>query len=89
MIDKAPGFLILVFRGGFRENQRRPFANVKPLLKYFTDARIELSKVTWPTRRQTARLTALVIVFSLVFAAILGGLDLVFSGLVQKVIVKG
>ena len=62
---------------------------MKPLLKYFADSRSELAKVTWPNRRQTARLTALVIAFSLVFAAILGGLDLGFSTLVQKVIVKG
>jgi preprotein translocase subunit SecE len=62
---------------------------MKPLIEYFTAARIELSKVTWPNRRQTIRLTGLVIVFSLVFAAFLGGLDSLFSALVQKIIVKG
>lgn len=62
---------------------------MKALIEYFRAARIELAKVTWPTRRQTARLTGLVIAFSLIFAAFLGGLDLGFSTLVQKVIVKG
>ena len=62
---------------------------MKPLVEYFTAARIELAKVTWPNRRQTVRLTTLVIAFSLIFAAVLGGLDLVFSTLVQKIIVKG
>ena len=62
---------------------------MKPLFEYFGAARTELAKVTWPTRRQTARLTALVIAFSVVFALILGGLDLAFSTLVQKIIVKG
>ena len=62
---------------------------MKPLIEYFTAARIELSKVTWPNRRQTIRLTGLVIVFSLAFAVFLGGLDSLFSTLVQKIIVKG
>jgi len=62
---------------------------MKPLVEYFTASRAELAKVTWPTRRQTARLTMLVIVFSLVMAAVLGSLDFLFSTLVQKVIVKG
>lgn len=62
---------------------------MKPLMEYFVASRAELTKVTWPTRRQTARLTLLVIVFSLVMAAILGSLDFVFTTIVQKVIVKG
>jgi preprotein translocase subunit SecE len=62
---------------------------VKSLIEYFKAARIELTKVTWPSRRATAKLTGLVIAFSLVFAAFLGGLDQVFSALVRNIIVKG
>ncbi len=62
---------------------------MKPLVEYFKASRVELLKVTWPTRRATIKLTLTVIVFSLIFAAILGGLDAVFTGIVQKVIVKG
>lgn len=62
---------------------------MKPLLNYFAASRAELAKVVWPNRRQTMRLTALVIGFSLVFALILGGLDWVFSTLLQKLILKG
>jgi len=62
---------------------------VKPLIEYLAASRVELSKVTWPNRRATVRLTFQVIVFSLMFAAILGALDLLFTTLVQKVIVKG
>jgi preprotein translocase subunit SecE len=62
---------------------------MKPLVEYFAASRAELAKVTWPTRRQAVRLTMLVIVFSLVMAAILGALDWVFLNLVQKIIVKG
>jgi preprotein translocase subunit SecE len=62
---------------------------MKPLLNYFAASRSELAKVTWPTRRQTIRLTILVVIFSLVFAAVLGSLDYLFGTLVQKIIVKG
>jgi preprotein translocase subunit SecE len=62
---------------------------VKPLVEYFAASRAELAKVTWPNRRQTARLTLLVVAFSIVMAGVLGALDVGFSTLVQKVIVKG
>lgn len=62
---------------------------VKPLIEYFKASRVELTKVTWPSRRNTVKLTFTVIAFSIAFALLLGGLDTVFTGLVQKVIVKG
>lgn len=55
-------------------------------MNYFSASRAELAKVTWPTRRQTVRLTITVVIFSLVFAALLGALDFSFSNLVQFVI---
>lgn len=62
---------------------------MKPLLAYFAASRAELAKVTWPTRQQTIRLTIIVVIFSIVMAALLGVLDFLFSTLVQKIIVKG
>jgi preprotein translocase SecE subunit len=58
-------------------------------MNYLSASRAELAKVTWPTRRQTIRLTIMVVGFSLVMAAILGSLDVAFSALVQKLIIKG
>ena len=62
---------------------------MKPLLNYLVAARAELAKVTWPSRRQTAKLTVLVIVFSLAFALLLGALDFGFQFIIQKLIIKG
>ena len=62
---------------------------MKPLVEYLKASRVELTKVTWPNRRTTAKWTLTVIVFSIIFAVILGALDAVFSGIVQKIIVKG
>lgn len=61
---------------------------MKPFFNYLTASRQELAKVTWPSRRQTVRLTLLVIAFSLVMAAILGTLDIAFSALLQHAITK-
>ncbi len=46
---------------------------------FIKEAQIELKKVTWPTRRQTIRYTAAVIIMSLAVAAFLGGLDVLFT----------
>lgn len=62
---------------------------MKPLINYFVAARAELAKVTWPTRRQTIKLTIQVIVFSLLFAVLLGALDYGFQFIIQKLIIKG
>lgn len=62
---------------------------MKPLIEYLKAARVELAKVAWPSRRTTAKLTGVVIVFSIVFAIFLGALDTAFTALVQKIIVKG
>jgi preprotein translocase subunit SecE len=61
---------------------------MKWLVSYFNDARSELAKVTWPTRAQATRWTVAVIVFSLAFAVFVGGLDYVFSLILQRVILK-
>ena len=62
---------------------------MKSLVDYLSASRAELAKVSWPNRRQTVRLTFIVIIFSVVVAAILGVMDLGFSWLLQNVIIKG
>jgi preprotein translocase subunit SecE len=55
---------------------------------YLSASRVELTKVTWPNRRQTIQLTIAVIIFSLLMAAFLGAVDLGFQYLVKKLILK-
>lgn len=58
-------------------NKRRSF-----IPRYFREAWAELRQVTWPTRRETIKLTFAVVMFAIVFAVIIGvvdyGLDKVF-----------
>jgi preprotein translocase subunit SecE len=47
--------------------------------KFFQETIGELRKVSWPTRREAIRLTWIVIGVILVMAAILGGLDFIYT----------
>ena len=56
------------------------------LIKYIQGSCAEMKKVTWPTRKETTRLTIVVILISLAVAAFLGALDFIFSLGVEKII---
>lgn len=49
------------------------------LIRYFTDSFSELRKVTWPTKNQAIRLTAIVLGFCLVMALVIGLIDGLFN----------
>lgn len=51
----------------------------KALVEYFTGAFQELRKVTWPTKNQAIRLTAIVLGFCLFMALVIGVIDGVFN----------
>lgn len=54
--------------------------------KYFIEAKEELQKVTWPTRKETIRYTILVIAFSLAMAVYFGVADFVSQLGLEKLI---
>jgi preprotein translocase subunit SecE len=58
------------------------------IITFVKEARIELGKVNWPSKRQTVNYTLIVIGVSLVVAAFLGGLDYIFSTLMKAFIIK-
>ena len=53
---------------------------------FFREVKVELKKVTWPTRKQTTGTTIVVIIFVFVIAAFLGLFDVGLSKLVQVVL---
>jgi len=53
---------------------------------FLREAWSEMKKVNWPTRQETIKLTLVVIVMSLFLAALLGVLDIVFTSLIERVI---
>ena len=54
------------------------------LVRYIRETRGELRKVTWPTRQESQRLTAIVLGVTAVMAIFLGLLDLLFSNGVES-----
>ena len=85
-----------------REAKRKPLPAKKPTparkepgriqqyieqaLQFLREVRIELKKVTWPSRKQTLGSTAVVIVLVLVIALFLGAVDIGLSSLVRLVL---
>lgn len=55
--------------------------------KFFRNSWREIRQVTWPTGRETVRLTIAVFIFAVVFAAIVGVLDFGLDKLFKEVIV--
>ena len=56
------------------------------LTQYLKEVRVEMGKVNWPSRQQTIRYTYVIIGVSLAIAIFLGGLDYVFSWILNKFI---
>jgi preprotein translocase SecE subunit len=55
---------------------------------YFIESWREVRLVTWPTRKETWRLTSAVFVFAIVFGAMVSGVDKVLDEIFKKVILK-
>ncbi len=55
-------------------------------MEFFREVKVELKKVTWPTRKQTTGTTIVVILFVFIVSAFLGLFDLGLSKLVQVVL---
>jgi len=57
---------------------------MQAILTFLREAKVELSRVNWPSQQEIIRYTVLVIVISITVALFLGALDFLFSFLVEK-----
>jgi preprotein translocase SecE subunit len=77
---------IFRFLGKILSPLKRPLKWLVP--RYFINSWREVRQVTWPSRRETWRLTAAVFVFAIVFGALVAvvdkGLDEIFKKLILK-----
>jgi len=51
---------------------------------FLKEVKVELKKVNWPTKQETTKYTLIVIGVSLAVAIFLGGLDFIFTWLLEK-----
>ncbi len=84
--------------GATQEARRRPAAPAKPAilkekkgylqkaLQFLREVKIELKKVTWPTRKQTMGSTVVVIVLVFLISLFLGLVDMGLSGLFRSIL---
>ncbi|PIP15944.1 MAG: preprotein translocase subunit SecE [Candidatus Portnoybacteria bacterium CG_4_8_14_3_um_filter_44_15] len=56
-------------------------------IEFLKEVRLELKRVTWPTKKEAIKLTLIVIGFGLTVAAFLGGLDFLFSYLLDRFVI--
>jgi preprotein translocase subunit SecE len=55
---------------------------------FLKEVRLEMKKVNWPSRQETIQYTLIVIGVSVAVAIYLGGLDFLFSFLLNKFFIK-
>lgn len=59
---------------------------VRKVISFLKEARGELAKVVWPTRRRTLRLTVIVVIMTILFGAFIGVVDYGFDQGLQAVL---
>lgn len=59
---------------------------VKKTLELVEEVRVEMRRVTWPDREQLRNATAVILVFVLVLAFVIGAMDGIFSALVRGIV---
>jgi preprotein translocase SecE subunit len=69
---------------------KQPFKFIGHLLwpSYFRNSWKELKLVTWPNRREAAQLTIAVIIFSIIFGAIIAAVDWGLDKVFKQVLLK-
>ena len=58
----------------------------KKLVSFLKEVKLEMKKVNWPTRKETIKYTLIIITVSIAVAAFLGGLDYIFTTLLNRFI---
>jgi len=72
-----------------KKSQPQIIAKKRSRFAFIGDIIGELRKVTWPSRRDTIRLTIMVLIVCVAVGLFLGALDYGFAELVAKVLLGG
>ncbi|MBI2063212.1 MAG: preprotein translocase subunit SecE [Candidatus Yanofskybacteria bacterium] len=58
------------------------------LIIFLNDVKIELARVSWPTKKQTTQYTLVVILMSVAVSLFLGGWDAIFGFVLNRFVLK-
>ncbi len=76
-------------RGGARTPAVGQGQGVRRFIPRFVlDIYSELKKVIWPSREDTLHLAVVVVIVTIIFGAILGGIDVGFAWLIDKTLLR-
>lgn len=56
---------------------------MREIISFLKESRNEFGHVVWPTKNATLRLTLVVIVISVIIGAFVGGLDFIFTSIMD------
>lgn len=59
---------------------------IRDMQEFFEGVQTEMKKVTWPDRDQLRNATAVILVFVIILAIIIGLMDSVFSAVVRGIV---
>lgn len=59
---------------------------MQKIMTFFESVKIELGKVTWPTRKETVATTGVVVMIVLIISLYLGACDVVLSKLMRLIL---
>ncbi len=71
---------------GFLDTKKTMANILKTTAAYIRGSIEESRKITWPTRKETFRYSALVIIITILTAGFFGGMDYIFAALLKLVI---
>lgn len=55
---------------------------------FFKEVWVEMKRVSWLSNKEIIRYTLIVLAFTIVVAAFLGGLDFIFSEIIKRIILR-
>lgn len=61
---------------------------MKGIINFFGEVRLELTRVTWPTRQEVIKLTLTVFAVSAIIGLYVGGLDYTFTRILSLILTK-
>lgn len=64
-------------------------SRIKDLFLYFNDARTELGKVSWPTKKEVKATSLAVLILVVIMSCFLGIVDLILSTVVEAILSIG
>ncbi|KKR71353.1 MAG: Preprotein translocase, SecE subunit [Candidatus Woesebacteria bacterium GW2011_GWA2_40_7b] len=61
---------------------------MRAVINFFGEIKLELDRVTWPTRNETIKLTLIVFAVSVIIGVYVGGLDYTFTRILGLIVAK-